>query len=76
MNDFKNWLIKEKKMNDRSARDVISRLKRSVNITNSSNEIISCEMLTDEIIINMSTFVKSQLRRSVSLWIEFKLLIS
>ena len=72
--DFLNWLIVEKKMNQRSAKDVVSRYKRVCKIlgvekinSGSFNKLLQ----NDEYKIN-SMFVKSQLKRAVTLFSEFK----
>lgn len=71
---FQEWLQTEKNMSVRSAHDVISRLKRVLLITdeetiteksteklNASNSFSDCSM-----------FIKSQLRRSISLYLEYR----
>lgn len=70
---FLNWLLTEKKMSQRAAKDVVSRCKRICKILN--NEIID-ESTIATLNINTefeekSMFIKSQLRRAVSLWVEF-----
>ena len=72
--DFQAWLIKEKTMSDRSARDSVSRLKRVLRII--SQEKIDSTTITklnetDEF-QNLSIFIKSQLRRAVALYQEFE----
>ena len=71
---FLNWLVVEKKMSQRSAKDVISRCKRASKILDT--EIINSDSLgkllqNDEYKAN-SMFVKSQLKRAVILLEEFK----
>ncbi len=70
---FYDWLINEKKISVRSAKDVLSRCRRicsflsisefDANTTNDLNE--------NKSFIAQSTFIKSQLRRAVSLWNEY-----
>lgn len=70
---FLIWLMDEKKLSQRAAKDVISRCKRICKIL-SINEI---EFTTIENLnINKefsekSMFIKSQLRRACNLWVEF-----
>ncbi len=70
---FIEWLITEKSMNERSAKDVISRCGRV-------NRLLGVEELGENVIDllkendkfqNSSTFIRSQLKRAVSLYIEF-----
>lgn len=72
--EFLTWLLENKNMSIRSARDVISRLKRVL-------LIIHCDELDDTSIhllntksdfLDLSISVKSQLRRAASLYIEFQ----
>ncbi len=72
--DFLNWLVVEKKMSQRSAKDVISRCKRICKILCIEKiELDSSEKLlqNDEYKAN-SMFVKSQLKRAATLFMEFK----
>lgn len=71
---FLEWLSTEKAMGARSAKDVVSRCARV-------NRLLSLEELEENTIgllkenndfQNSSTFVRSQLKRAVSLYIEFK----
>lgn len=70
---FWQWLIDKKKMEKRSARDVVSRLKRIKNIL--GTEEIQTETIrkldSNEEFLKCSISVKSQLRRAVGLYIEF-----
>lgn len=70
---FLNWLIDEKKLSQRAAKDVISRSKRICKILN-INEIgdSTIEILNDnKEFSEKSMFIKSQLRRACNLWTEF-----
>lgn len=72
---FYQWLIEEKSLSNRSAKDVVSRCKRictkilfvddlnseTIDLLNSNDEFLNCSM-----------FIKSQLRRAVSLYAEFE----
>ena len=71
---FQEWLQNEKGMSLRSARDVISRIKR-VLLLSGAEKITSetVEMLNqNETFQDCSMFIKSQLRRSVVLYNEFQ----
>lgn len=70
---FLDWLEKEHNMSTRSARDVSSRLKRASDIigkqefdSDSLNELNSTPVFAEK-----SMFVKSQLRRSIVLYLEY-----
>lgn len=76
MYKFKNWVSKKYKMSDKSARDVASRLKRvakfvDVDLPITDEELIFRLEITEEF-KNLSVTVKSQLRRSVRLYREYK----
>ena len=71
---FIEWLSTEKSMETRSAKDVVSRCGRV-------NRLLGLEELGENAIEklkensdfqNSSTFVRSQLKRAVSLYIEFQ----
>ena len=71
---FVEWLSTEKRMGARSAKDVVSRCGRV-------NRLLSTEELEENAIDllkensdfqNSSTFIRSQLKRAVSLYIEFQ----
>ena len=71
---FLEWLKTEKNMSIRSARDTVSRLKRVLRIVDENS--ISLRT-TDKLnrtteFVNSSIFIKSQLRRAVTLYQEFK----
>lgn len=70
---FYKWLQQNQDMNDRSAKDVISRLKRTLSII--GNTDIPCDALQllkeKEVFMSLSVTVKSQLRRAVKLYLEF-----
>ena len=72
---FIDWLTNEKKMNNRSAKDVVSRCKRVQKISGCTK----INFQTKEKLENKPTFlvcsfyIKSQLRRSISLYLEFLL---
>ena len=67
------WLQTEKGLSNRSAHDVMSRLKRVLSLTNQSKVTNKTLALLDEVeeFNACSSFVKSQLRRSVRLYNEF-----
>ena len=71
--EFLVWLETERKMSKRAAKDVVSRLKRVIGL-------MSCDALDSSSISKLnaiaefdacSMFIKSQLRRSVALYLEF-----
>lgn len=71
--EFLVWLEDEKKMGTRSARDVVSRLKRVVGM-------LGTDVLDDASVLKLneldafdecSMYIKSQLRRSVNLYLEY-----
>ncbi|MGN0346236.1 MAG: hypothetical protein ACI4DU_03015 [Lachnospiraceae bacterium] len=73
MDIFEIWLKEEKNMKQRSAKDVISRCKRI-------QRIIDCEGLTaqsldlllqSEVYGELSPFIRSQLKRALTLFLEF-----
>lgn len=72
--DFITWMIEEKNILKKSAHDVQSRLNRVQGITKEKNiskntidHLEKCEGFT-----SLSLTVKSQLRRSVRLYLEYK----
>ena len=73
--NFKVWLMTKKCITDKSARDVISRLKRvamldGISIEKIRNETIQSIVKNTKFKI-LSPFIKSQLRRSVNLYCEY-----
>lgn len=68
------WLINEKKMSKRSAKDVISRcgrVCRMLNIDFMDSEALDTLQNNDEF-EESSMFIKSQLKRAVALYLEFE----
>lgn len=71
---FYDWLVNEKSMSTRSAKDVLSRCRRICKYID-PNDIDSktIDLLNSNAAFNNQTmFIKSQLRRAVVLWNEFK----
>ena len=68
------WLIKEKHMNPRSAKDVLSRHGRVCRILgiNELNEDSLSALLQSEQFKESSMFIRSQLKRTVNLCMEFE----
>ena len=70
---FCEWLIDEKNMSQRAAHDVISRCRRICKLT--GDEVISDTSLNRLLLVetfqNGSMFIKSQLKRAISLYLEF-----
>ncbi len=71
--DFEKWLIDTKKMQSRSAKDVKYRLKRVSTLvgTNIIDENTLKALDDSKEFRECTSFVKSQLRRSVILYSEF-----
>ena len=72
--NFKEWLISNKSMGIRSAKDVISRCKRIQRILNTDGfDLSTLELLvkSDEY-VNSSTFIRAQLKRAVTLALEYQ----
>ena len=71
---FLEWLSTEKSMRARSAKDVVSRLSRVsrlLGIEELGVDTIDLLKENDEF-QNSSTFIRSQLKRAVSLYVEFQ----
>ncbi len=72
--EFLTWLKTEKNMSERSARDTVSRLRRVLRIVG-ENSVCDNTMMklnrADEF-VTFSMYIKSQLRRSVTLYQEFR----
>lgn len=71
--EFQKWLQDEKKMSVRSSGDVICRIKRVMSIVhaNEVNENTLGALNSSEEFLKCSMFIKSQLRRAVTLYNEF-----
>jgi len=71
--EFLVWLETERKMSKRSAKDVVSRLKRVVGLLGSDTlDSTSVSKLNEVAAFDECTmFIKSQLRRSVTLYLEY-----
>lgn len=72
---FKDWLIIDMNFNKRTASDVLSRLKRLNKIKNIDLKIDIDNYLHKvkklQLFINLSPSIKSQLKRSLSLYYSF-----
>ena len=70
---FLEWLSTGKSMGARSAKDVVSRLKRVVGLLGSDTlDSTSVSKLNEVAAFDECTmFIKSQLRRSVALYLEY-----
>ena len=70
---FNSWLLEDQGMSKRSAKDVLSRCRRVCKwlnievITSNTSE----DLLENSEYTNSSMFIKSQLKRAVSLWLEY-----
>ena len=74
MEEFKIWLCNNKKYTERSARDVCSRLKRVCIILGQEN-VENCnidDLESNEDFKELTMSVRSQLRKSVRLFFEYK----
>lgn len=70
---FLDWLVLNRNMKKRSAKDVVSRCKRIVSML-SSDEIDSTtisRLNADKTFSEKSVFIRSQLRRAATLYVEF-----
>lgn len=74
MMEFKEWTRKEKGIGMKSAFDVASRLKRARTILGTENidDSTIVKLESNEIFQRLSMTVKSQLRRSIRLYIEYQ----
>jgi len=75
--DFKNWLLTNKKISTKSAADVLSRLSRAkaivgVEIDNIPIDEILMYLARQSEFGTLSVSVKSQLRRALKLYDEFR----
>lgn len=72
--DLYQWLIQEKQLGSRSAKDVVSRCKRISRMldTDVLNHSTANFLEQNEQFANCSIYIKSQLRRALSLVIEFQ----
>lgn len=70
---FRQWLQDEKNMSVRSAKDVVSRCKRINRMTEEEDidEKTVSVLIEMEDYDNMSSFIKSQLKRAATLYLEF-----
>ena len=78
MENFLGFLIIEKNFKERSARDVLNRLKRIKRLLGIEKIVISDiynlnrQLQENQMFQGMSPFVKSQLRRALKLYEEFE----
>lgn len=70
---FKQWLQNEKRMSIRSANDVISRCKRINRLTERDviDDATVAILVEMELYDEMSLYIKSQLKRAATLYMEF-----
>ena len=71
---FLNWLLQERKMSNRAAKDVVSRCKRVCKMTNENSISFSTldRLNSSNDFLEKSMYIKSQLRRAVTLWNTYK----
>ena len=70
---FNGWLIETREMSERSARDVVSRCKRickMLNINAITDKTMD-ELIKNEDYNNSSMYIKSQLKRAATLWLDY-----
>lgn len=66
---FLSWLIDNKKLTDRSSKDVVSRLKRILKLSNKHDiKDVSYDTFIKS---NVFMYVKSQLKRAFILYLAF-----
>lgn len=72
--DLYQWLVQEKQLGSRSAKDVVSRCKRISRMldTDVLNHSTANSLEQNEQFADCSIYIKSQLRRALSLAIEFQ----
>lgn len=72
MDDFKQWLLRSRKLNSKATSDVISRLRRASKFVN-----VEAKVDTDDLLHKMgkhpefkelNVYIRSQLRRAVKLY--------
>ena len=70
---FLEWLKTEKSMSVRSAKDVVSRCGRVIRMlgTEEINSDTGYLLVENEGFLSSSMFIKSQLKRAISLYLEF-----
>lgn len=70
---FLEWLKTEKNMSERSAKDTVSRIKRALRVVSETSVDKSTINKLNEApeFLALSMFIKSQLRRAVTLYREF-----
>lgn len=76
MTEYENflvWLQEDKEMSLRSARDVVSRNRRVLTIAKQDdiNEKVLQKLIESEEYLACSTSIKSQLKRAVTLYLEY-----
>ncbi len=71
---FTQWLLSEKKMTERSARDVICRCNRISKLFDNASidSIPISKFIKSDEFGTLTFYIKSQLKRALSLYIEFK----
>ena len=71
---FNGWLIETHDMGERSAQDVVSRCKRVCRMLRIDRITpdTSSELVNNADFNNSSMYIKSQLKRAVTLWLDFE----
>ncbi|MBO4630025.1 MAG: hypothetical protein J5687_08755 [Treponema sp.] len=70
---FISWLVINKKLSKRSAKDVYCRLKRIIKLSNVSNieSVKFDDFIKSNNFLQQTMFVKSQLKRAFYLYLEY-----
>lgn len=70
---FLSWLIDNKKLTNRSSKDVVSRLKRILKLSNKHDikDVSYDTFIKSNVFLQQSMYVKSQLKRAFILYLEF-----
>lgn len=72
LQNFKLWLIENKSFSKRTVGNIVSRFKRACMYVNwESSELFLYKLEKNEEFLSLSTSVKSQIRKSVKLYLEF-----
>ena len=72
---FNAWLQDTKSLQGKSARDVVSRLRRLYSMSGNAKKLdiaTSERIFSSDYFSELSVFVRSQLKRSATLYFEFK----
>lgn len=72
LQNFKLWLIENKKLSKRTIGDIVSRFKRACSYVDWENtELFLYKLENNEEFLSLKTSVKSQIRKAVKLYMQF-----